>query len=251
MPSVLRLPDTTEAEPAVPVGNPSLARLATAEADARGELAAGRGMVAAAVVDEALAALRGVVRAGGASSDESETLAMRLCVLRAEAIQVLGGEKPGAHAAFLRRTAPAAMLGDWEWGVPASITLAQAIIESGWGRSAPGHNLFGVRGIGPAGATRAAINEVVGGLTEVRAGPLKAYHSEAEALADHARLLGQAPAYARARGTGDDFSAFARALQGVYASAPDYAQALESVIGSERLDRFDWTAADERGAAGR
>ncbi len=32
-------------------------------------------------------------------------------------------------------------------GVPASVSLAQAALESGWGRHAPGHNFFGIKGI--------------------------------------------------------------------------------------------------------
>ncbi len=39
------------------------------------------------------------------------------------------------QSAFLKSVVPAAIATQREMGVPASITLAQAIVESGWGQS--------------------------------------------------------------------------------------------------------------------
>src|SRR4051794_35429256 len=46
---------------------------------------------------------------------------------------------------FIASIAPAAQASEKKYGVPASITIAQAIQESGWGRRAIGNNYFGIK----------------------------------------------------------------------------------------------------------
>lgn len=52
-----------------------------------------------------------------------------------------------------------------ETGVPAAVTVAQAIIETGWGKHTIGEakNLFGIKGRGPAGSVRAPTREFING----------------------------------------------------------------------------------------
>ena len=60
---------------------------------------------------------------------------------------------------FISTVAPGAMAAQQRWGVPAAVTIAQAIEESAWGQSslsATYHNLFGIKGTGPAGLRAAA-----------------------------------------------------------------------------------------------
>ena len=48
--------------------------------------------------------------------------------------------------------APGAIASQQRYGIPAAVTIAQAIDESGWGQSAlatADHNLFGIKGTGP------------------------------------------------------------------------------------------------------
>jgi flagellum-specific peptidoglycan hydrolase FlgJ len=191
-------------------------------------------------VDGLLAVLRADVDAGVVSMDLAVPIAEQLCSLRAEAIWALGAAPRGSQGTFLSRTAPAAMLGDWQYGVPTSVTLAQAVLESDWGRSAPGHNLFGLKGEGPAGSSVRQVVEYRHGRRGVRRDAFRAYNSESEALKDHARILGTRARYARARAAGEDRQAFARALVGVYATDPRYAGKLDRIIGLFDLDRFDW-----------
>lgn len=207
---------------------------------ARAALAAGDPMHAVVAADHALSALKLAVQAGGLGASQAEAVATELLALRAEAIWAVQPPPRGNQGAFLRRTVGGAMLGDWLHGVPASVTLAQAVLESNWGRSAPGHNLFGMKGKGPAGSTVRRVVEYRKGVRSVRQDPFRAYHSEAEAMADHARLLGTRPRYKKAISAGEDRRKFARALVGVYASDPRYATKLDKLIVGLRLDRFDW-----------
>jgi flagellum-specific peptidoglycan hydrolase FlgJ len=57
--------------------------------------------------------------------------------------------------AFISLVAPGAVAAQQRYGVPAAVTIAQAIEESAWGQSglaAQYHNLFGIKGTGPAGS---------------------------------------------------------------------------------------------------
>lgn len=218
----------------------SLQRMIGGVSEVEQALAAGDAMTARTVADGMLALLRAEVEASGLGVESATPLARTLCELRARSIWALGGPPKGSQGRFLARTVAGATLGDWQYGVPASVTLAQAILESDWGRSAPGYNLFGLKGRGPAGSTVRPVVEYHRGRRSHRADAFRAYHSETEALEDHARILGTRARYARARAQADDRAAFARALVGVYASDPRYAQKLGRLIDSFDLGRFDW-----------
>jgi flagellum-specific peptidoglycan hydrolase FlgJ len=58
-------------------------------------------------------------------------------------------------AAFFRALLPSALASQQKYGVPVSVTLAQAAIESGWAKSPiAGYNIFGIKGKGTAGSTK-------------------------------------------------------------------------------------------------
>ena len=203
-------------------------------------LASGDPVHAQALADELLARLKVHADAGHVGDDIALPIAKELCGFRAEAIWARDGAPAGSQGRFLKRVVAGASLGDWRYGVPASITIAQAILESDWGGSAPGHNLFGMKGTGPAGSIARRVVEYHRGVRSVRSDPFRAYHDESEALADHARILGTGKRYSRARSHGDDRHGFAAALVGIYASDPRYAQKLDRLIRSFTLERFDW-----------
>jgi flagellum-specific peptidoglycan hydrolase FlgJ len=46
---------------------------------------------------------------------------------------------------FIASIAPAAQASEKKYGVPASVTIAQAILESAWGKRAIGNNYFGIK----------------------------------------------------------------------------------------------------------
>ena len=66
-----------------------------------------------------------------------------------------GGRLPPDQ--FFRMIAPACIASSRLTGVPAAVTMAQAALETGYGRSSIGDakNLFGIKGTGPAGSVSA------------------------------------------------------------------------------------------------
>lgn len=173
---------------------------------------------------------------------EPDTLlavASEVAAVRTEALLAVDGPTNGTRRDFIRSVAGAATVNDWRYGVPASITVAQAILESAWGRSAPGYNYFGLKGEGTAGSVQATVTEYRRGRRMKQRASFRIYDAPADAIADHGEILGTGRRYARARAAGDDVEAFSRALVGVYATDPRYAGKLVRIIRDLRLDRFD------------
>ncbi len=144
---------------------------------------------------------------------------------------------------FVQRMRPYAETAARELGVPAAGVLAQAALESGWGRrelrhpdGRPTHNLFGIKaGDGWHGETMTATTtEYVDGVPQPRQERFRAYGSYEEAFRDYAALLKRAPRYRRVLEAGD---AFASRLQASgYATDPHYAAKLNRVMAAaERL----------------
>lgn len=146
----------------------------------------------------------------------------------------------GFRRSFIEQVVRGAVWSDWAHGVPASITIAQAVLESSWGRAAPGHNLFGIKGEGPAGSSARRVVEYRGKERIKRTAKFRAYEHVDQSLADHARILATSRHYTRAREVGEDPLRFAEALQGVYATDPRYARKLAGMIVGYDLARFDW-----------
>src|SRR5579875_1301091 len=131
------------------------------------------------------------------------------------------------------------------YGIPASVTIAQAIEESGWGQSqlaAQDNNLFGIKGTGPAGSTMLSTEEYENGQWVTIAAPFRVYHNVAESIADHAQLLATDPVYRQAMADRHTPDAFANDLTGVYATDPSYGAKLIALMQLYDLYRYDATA---------
>jgi hypothetical protein len=151
---------------------------------------------------------------------------------------------PATHAqqAFIDEVARGAMATQRRYGVPAAVTIAQAIDESGWGRSAlavNGHNLFGIKGTGPAGSQSLATQEYENGHWVTIQAPFRAYHNFAESIEDHGELLATSGHYTLAMANRGNPDAFANALTGVYATNPRYGQDLIQIMQQFNLYRYD------------
>ena len=147
-----------------------------------------------------------------------------------------------AQQAFISEVAPGAIAAQQRYGIPASVTIAQAIDESGWGQSglaAADHNLFGIKGTGPAGRDMQPTQEYENGIWVTRTAPFRVYHNIAESIADHGRLLATSPAYQHAMANRQVPDAFAAALTGVYATDPNYGSNLIALMRLYNLYRYD------------
>jgi len=118
-------------------------------------------------------------------------------------------------------------------GVSPQVLIAQAALETGWGKYVGGdNNLFGIKaGAHWQGATRTLTTTEYTGTTPHReSATFRSYSSVADSFDDFAHLLKTNPRYAAALGTGNDHARFARALQQAgYATDPGYAAKITSI----------------------
>jgi len=150
-----------------------------------------------------------------------------------------------AQQAFIGEVAPGAVATQRKYGIPAAVTIAQAIDESGWGRSnlaTRDHNLFGIKGTGPAGSDPQPTQEYENGQLVTRAAAFRVYHDIAESIDDHGRLLATSGHYTQAMADRQNPNGFAAALTGVYATDPDYGAKLISLMRRYNLYRYDVVA---------
>ena len=147
-----------------------------------------------------------------------------------------------AQQAFINAVAPGAMASQRAYGVPAAVTIAQAIEESDWGQSllaSKDHNLFGMKGTGPAGSEALPTQEYENGQWITTTAPFRVYHNFAESIDDHGRLLADSGYYGQAMAVRRAPNAFASALTGVYATDPGYGAKLISLMRHYNLYQYD------------
>lgn len=131
----------------------------------------------------------------------------------------------------------------------ASIKIAQAILESGWGTSrlaTEANNLYGIKGTGPAGSitikTREYDTEQGWRSIETK---FKKYHHLQESIRDHTHFLLGKPRYKNVFES-RTFQEAADALQRAgYATDPEYATKLKNIITSNEYDKIDYAVIAE------
>ena len=147
--------------------------------------------------------------------------------------------------AFVQSIWPQAQKAAAELGVSPRALVAQAALETGWGRRLAGGkdasslNLFGIKAGGnwKGGRVNARTHEFVGGKRVDEQAQFRAYGSVADSFTDYARLIGK-PRYAAARGAGHDVQRFASALQQAgYATDPSYAAKITAIANGTTLNR--------------
>jgi flagellum-specific peptidoglycan hydrolase FlgJ len=150
---------------------------------------------------------------------------------------------PKTGNAFIDRIAADAIKSQQQTGVPASVTMAQAILESGWGKSGlstQANNFFGIKGTGPAGSVTMRTREVINGQSVYVNAAFRKYDSPAQSFADHGKFFTDNKRYSTAMKHTDDPHRFAQEIaKAGYATDPNYAKALSGLINQYGLGRFD------------
>jgi flagellar protein FlgJ len=124
-------------------------------------------------------------------------------------------------------------------GVDPRHLIAQAALETNWGRNMPqdangrtSNNLFGMKASAEwSGSTvTSGTQEFADGIATSTSAQFKAYSTPAQSFQDYVALLRNNPRYSTALDTGGDVQAFAAGLQrGGYATDPDYANKIAAV----------------------
>lgn len=147
---------------------------------------------------------------------------------------------------FIMGHARAAQRSQKNTGIPASVTLAQAILETYWGTSRlsrEAHNYFGIKAReepGPAGVVTFNVWEHVNGRDIYSNEPFRRYHNAEESFTDHGKWFHTWPRYANALAVRHDPKAFARAINAAgYATDPAYATKLISLMDKFNLYAYD------------
>jgi peptidoglycan hydrolase FlgJ len=134
-----------------------------------------------------------------------------------------------------------------ELGVDPNVLLAQSALETGWGqkmiRGANGqasYNLFGIKANNSWQGERVNVGtlEFRDGAMQREVASFRAYRSYEESFADYVRLMQSQPRYAPALQHAADSSAYTNQLQQAgYATDPDYAEKIQSVLRSPSLNQ--------------
>ena len=173
----------------------------------------------------------------GSTGTAADALATRTAVAQ------LGAHTPEGFVASIWEHAQSAAK---ELGVDARALVAQAALETGWGKrqikhadGSVSHNLFGIKATGWKGQSAVAgTHEYVDGVRRNETASFRAYSTPAESFADYVRLLKTSPRYQQALQAGTDVQGFARGLQRAgYATDPGYAAKIAAIAGGPTIER--------------
>jgi flagellar protein FlgJ len=148
---------------------------------------------------------------------------------------------PSHVEAFITAVLPGLRKVKANWNVPIAVCLAQAAIESGWGRHVKGNAYFGIKGKAPDGSSTAfATTEYIAGKKIGITDSFRAYANFEEAADDYGRFLNANRRYKHIFQHADDPNRFASELaKAGYATDPHYAAKIQRLISAYALDELD------------
>lgn len=155
---------------------------------------------------------------------------------------------PEEQRAFFEKYAPIAIDQQIKFGIPASVTLAQMALESGYGQSKlanNGNNYFGIKVHGDYNQAGR-----FGYYSDDRPNEKFChYNSVEESVTDHSRLLVNSH-YSKYCGTlsSTDYTGWIKGVKAAgYATDPKYVSNIVGVINSYNLDKYDQQAIQKAG----
>ncbi|PWC09214.1 glycoside hydrolase family 73 protein, partial [Brenneria corticis] len=144
---------------------------------------------------------------------------------------------------FVKKVYAAALEEEKKTGVPAAVTTAQAILETGYGKSVPtdintgkySYNLFGIKAHGSPNYVENWTHENINGKRVKIIDKFAAYDSYEESIAGRSEFLRKNKRY-QSLFESKDPKVWAQGLQDKgYATDPDYAKKLISIMNSQEL----------------
>ncbi|MCL2324957.1 MAG: glucosaminidase domain-containing protein [Proteobacteria bacterium] len=153
-----------------------------------------------------------------------------------------------APAEFAGMVGPIAREASRKTRVPASVAIAQAALETGWGKFTIGvaKNLYGIKGTGPAGKTVSSTQEWVNGQFITIQDGFRMYNTWLESIEDYQKLL-QGSRYAAAFNyTNDPDKFIAEVHKAGYATDPDYTKKIISIMNGNGIR--SWNVSSDAGA---
>jgi hypothetical protein len=135
----------------------------------------------------------------------------------------------GSQQDFINSILPAAIEEGKRTGVDPRIIVAQAAQETGWGKSAPGNNLFGIKSHGQAGGNSLMTTEYVNGSPVQERASFRGYDSPEDSVRGYGDFITQNPRYADFRNA-QGLDAQLSALQASgYATDPNYSRSVGAI----------------------
>jgi flagellar rod assembly protein/muramidase FlgJ len=138
--------------------------------------------------------------------------------------------------AFVASIAPAAKAVAQELGIDPRIVIAQAALETGWGTSVKGNNLFGIKSHGKQDGLMVQTHEVVDGKRIKVRDNFRQYDSYDDSIADYGSFLQQNKRYKpmlQAATLREQVEALGKSG---YATDPKYADKVMAIAKSKRLE---------------
>ena len=143
---------------------------------------------------------------------------------------------PEGPDAFLMRIAPRAIMVAQELGIDPRIVAAQAALETGWGKSVKGNNLFGIKSHGKADGLMVQTHEVLDGKRQKITDSFRQYESFDDSVEDYGLFLRENYRY-QPMLEADTLEEQITALgKSGYATDPEYAKKIADIAKSKRLE---------------
>lgn len=149
--------------------------------------------------------------------------------------------RPANVTAFITKTLASAKIVKAKYGIPVSIIIAQAALESGWGRQVKDNAYFGIKAHNTTGTTTSfKTTEFVNGKKVSISDSFRSYKDFNEAALDYGKFLSENQRYKPAFVYKNNPEKFAEQLQiSGYATNPKYAQILKTIISTYYLNEYD------------
>lgn len=150
---------------------------------------------------------------------------------------------------FINTIKEGALQGYKDYNILPSLTIAQAILESGWGTTElaiKAKNLFGIKSFSNWKGKRITMEttEWYNGIKQVVKADFRAYDSYEDSIMDHNKLLATSR-YEQVRLCKDYKSACEAVYKCGYATDPDYAKKLVRIIEQYKLYEYDIKSVSE------